>query len=364
MSCRRAHPSAEAPPQASSPSRLSALPAQVQRGISFVHSWEERGERGYGSESSRKSLAELRALGTTWISVMPFGFMSSLSADSVRLPDDSGGPGSLLRRSAGESDDRVRRQIADAHALGIKVLLKPHLWIGGGAWCGEINPGTQERWTRFFTSYERFLLHYAELAQSAGADMLTVGVELCSTTAQFADRWRELIAKTRALYKGKLVYAGNWDEVGRVTFWDALDFIGVQFYAPLAETPDAPEAVMAQRLSGHLDGIEKVARRTQRPVLFTEVGYKSIRATAVQPHLWPEHLPRSALEVSDAAQAQAYRVFFSGIRPRDWVAGVYIWKWFSNPENQEEDAAGFSPRGKPAEAVLRAAFGPARVGPP
>lgn len=342
---------------------MAALSTPVQRGVSFVHSWEGRGEKGYGSEASRRSLAELRALGTTWISVMPFGFLPSLSADSIRLPDDGAGPGRLLRRSAGESDERIRRQIADAHALGIQVLLKPHLWIGGGAWCGEINPGTPERWTRFFASYERLLLHYAELAQSAGADMLAVGVELCSTTAQFADRWHELITKTRALYTGKLVYAANWDEVGRVPFWDALDFIGVQFYAPLAEAPDAPDAILAQRLSGHLDTIEQVALRTRRPVLFTEVGYKSIRATAVQPHLWPEHLSRSALEVSDAAQAQAYRVFFSGIRSRGWVAGVYVWKWFSDPESQEEDATGFSPRGKPAEAVLRAAFSPAGTSP-
>lgn len=343
---------------------VGGLPAGVQRGISFVHSWEERGQKGYGSETSRRSLQELRSLGTTWISVMPFGFLPSLDADSVRLPDDDRGPSSLFRRSAGESDDRIRNQITDAHALGIKVLLKPHLWIGRGAWCGEINPGTPERWTRFFASYERFLLHYAELAQGAGADMMTVGVELCSTTARFADRWRELIAKTRTLYKGPLVYAANWDEVGRVPFWDSLDFIGVQFYAPLAEGPESTEAAMARRLSGHLDALLQVARRVRRSILFTEVGYKSIRGTAVQPHLWPEHLPSGGAVTADgAAQAQAYRVFFDGIRQRDWVAGVYVWKWFSNPESPEEDATGFSPRGKPAEAVLRAAFGPAGPSP-
>lgn len=358
--CRRGHPPDSGQPEGSRAAGLSALHANVQRGISFVHSWEEHGQKGYGSEASRSSLKELRSLGTTWISVMPFGFLPALDADFIRLPGDSRDPGGALLHKAGESDDRVRRQIADAHALGLSVLLKPHLWIGRGAWCGEINPGTPERWARFFASYERFLLHYAELAQSAGADLLTVGVELCSTTAQYADRWRELIAKTRTIYKGKLVYAANWDEVGRVSFWDALDFIGVQFYAPLADTPESPERAMAQRLSKHLDAIEQVARRTQRSVLFTEVGYKSIRGTAVQPHLWPEHLPMgSAIEVSHAAQAQAYKVFFNGIRQRDWVAGVYIWKWFSNLESQEEDATGFSPRGKPTEAVLRAAFGPA-----
>jgi hypothetical protein len=294
---------------------------------------------------------------------MPFGFLPSLDGDTIRLPDDSRGAGGVLRRSAGESDARIRNQIADAHALGIKVLLKPHLWIGRGAWCGEINPGTPERWTRFFASHERFLLHYAELAQAAGADMMTVGVELCSTTAQYADKWRELIAKTRTLYKGPLVYAANWDEVSRVSFWDALDFVGVQFYAPLADGPESTQPAMTQRLRSHLDAIEHVARRVRRSVLFTEVGYKSIRGTAVQPHLWPEHLPSGTVTADGAAQAEVYKVFFDGIRQRDWVAGVYIWKWFSNPESQEEDATGFSPRGKPAEAVLRAAFGPAEPSP-
>ena len=40
----------------------------------------------------------------------------------------------------------------------------------------------------------------------------------------------------RAVYKGKLTYAANWDgEFEEVAFWDALDVIGVQAYFPLTE---------------------------------------------------------------------------------------------------------------------------------
>jgi len=369
-SCRRAQPSA--PPLPAVPSKSTAtvppLAPVVQRGISFVHSWESRGHNGYGSEASRKSLAELRALGTGWISVMPFGFMSGLDADSIRLLSDRG-PGSLFA-GAGESDERVQKQIADAHAAGLKVLLKPHLWIGRGAWCGDIDlgppgtPGSDERWARFFQSYERYLTHYAQLAQSTGADLLSVGVELRSTSARFPTQWRDLIAKARQHYHGPLVYAANWDEVKAVPFWDALDFVGTQFYAPLAEAADSPDAVLQARLGAQLDELQAVAQKTGRKVLFTEVGYKSIRGTAVQPHLWPEHLPKgTALEVSSSAQEQAYRVFFQGLAGRDWVAGVYIWKWFSDPDSQEEDAGGFSPRGKAAAAVLQAAYAGGSSGP-
>lgn len=368
-SCRRAQP-IPPPPTVIPSEAAAAVPAllpSVQRGMSFVHSWESRGHNGYGSEASRKSLAELRALGTDWISVMPFGFMSGLDADSIRLLSDRG-PGSLFA-GAGESDERVQKQVADAHAAGLKVLLKPHLWIARGAWCGEIElgppgtPGSDERWARFFQSYERYLTHYAQLAQSTGADLLSVGVELRSTTARFPTQWRNLIAKARQHYQGPLVYAANWDEVKAVTFWDALDFVGTQFYAPLAEAADSPDAVLQARLSAQLDELQAVAHKTGRKVLFTEVGYKSIRGTAVQPHLWPEHLPKgTALQVSTSAQEQAYRVFFQGLAGRDWVAGVYIWKWFSDPDSQEEDAGGFSPRGKPAAAVLQAAYAGASSG--
>lgn len=355
--CRRARLDSE--PVGKVPAAIgnpAPLPDGVQRGVSFVHSWEEGGAHGYGSPTSRSSLQELRALGVTWISIMPFGFVRGLDADEVQFPaDEDPGPGQRFR-AAGETNERVRRQIADAHELGLKVFLKPHLWVRRGDWCGEIRPSTPERAAHFFESYERFVLHYARLAQGAGADLYSIGVELCTITSGDSERWRGLVQKVRQIYKGPLVYAANWDEAARVPFWDALDFIGVQFYAPLADTIDATDEVMMARLAGHLDALEDLARRTRKQVLFTEVGYKSIRGTAVQPHLWPEQLRGSRVEVSLPAQTQAYRVFFQGVRLRPWVAGIYIWKWFSNPASTEEDAGGFSPRAKPAEAVLRAAF--------
>lgn len=333
---------------------VAALPPRVQRGVSFVHSWEQGGAQGYGSPASRKSLEELHTLGANWISVMPFGFVAALDADAVHFRHEGGA--ATRFHTAGETDDRIYRQIADAHAQGFKVLLKPHLWVRQGSWCGSINPATPERWARFWDSYQQFILHYADVAQRAGADLLAVGVELGTTTARDPQHWRGLIAQVRQTYPGPLVYGANWDEVARVPFWDALDYIGVQFYAPLADTPDAAEAAMAARLAGHLDQLGDLAQRLGKRVLFTEVGYKAIHGTAVQPHLWPEHLRGSAVELSGAAQAQAYRTFFHGIQGRPWVAGLYLWKWFSNPDSTEEDGAGFSPRRKPAEAVIRAAF--------
>ena len=56
------------------------------------------------------------------------------------------------------------------------------------------------------------------------------------------------------------------------------------------------------------------------------------------------------------AQATAYRVFFAGVAARPNIRGVYLWKWFTDPDTGEEGPGGFSPRGKPAAAVLQEVF--------
>ena len=326
---------------------VAPLPGRIQRGMSFVHSM---GDRGYGTATSAASLRELRELGVDWISLMPFGFMAALGADEIHLAGHHG---------AGETDDRIASETRAAHALGRRPP-SPTCGSWWGEWSGRIAPEGPGGWTRWFASYRHFTLHYAQLAQQTSADMLTVGVELGSSSQALAQTqaWRALIAEVRAVYnKGPLTYAANWDEAPRVPFWDALDYIGVQFYAPLADGPDTPDEALARRLKERLDSLAELARAARKPVLFTEVGYKSVRGTAIEPSLWPEQLRGGAVQADHAAQAQAYRVFLQGIRDRDWVAGTYFWKWFSYWDSAEEGPSGFSPRRKPAAAILRSAYG-------
>ena len=326
---------------------VTRLPGRVARGVSYVHNYQDAGARGYGSEAGLRSLAELSELGVTSVSVMPFGFMSSVRDERVRL---------VGKMRAGETDARVEKTVARARERGMRVLLKPHVWIRGGAYRGKIDPGDDGAWARWFDSYERFLMHYAELGERTGAEVLSIGVELGSATRRDPDRFRAMIAKVRKRYRGRLVYSANWDEARDVTFWDALDYVGVQFFAPLADHPGAAESALLARAREHMAALEELALRVKRPVLFTEVGYKSVEGTAVSPHLWPERL-KGDEQVSNAAQLEAYRAFLRSLQGREWVAGLYVWKWFSDVETREEGPDGFSPRGKPALDVLRCAFG-------
>lgn len=320
---------------------VASLSPDVQAGMSVAHNYQHRGQRGYGSSTSRATLEELRDLGVRWVSLTPFGFMRALDASEVHLIHD---------RPEAENDGRMRREIEAAHARGLRVFLKPHVWIGGGAWRGDVRP---RDWSAWFASYRTFILHYARMAESLDVELLAVGVELpCEGRRE--PQWRALIAEIRAVYHGELTYAANWDRVDAVPFWPALDYVGVQFYPSLADELGAPEAELERALARQLDALGALSGRVDRPVLLTEVGYKSIEGAEVHPHEWPER--HGAPTVSEAAQARAYRRLFGALAGRGYIRGVYLWKWFTDPDTDEEGADGFSPRGKRAEAVLRSAY--------
>jgi hypothetical protein len=90
-------------------------------------------------------------------------------------------------------------------------------------------------------------------------------------------------------------------------------------------------------------------------VLFTEVGYRAASDALVHPHEWPER--KAEVRFDARAQATGYQTLIEAVRTRPWVQGLYWWKWFTDPKTAEEGPAGFSPRGKLAETILRAAYG-------
>ncbi len=90
----------------------------------------------------------------------------------------------------------------------------------------------------WFSNYEKFILHYAELAEKNHLDILCIGTELQKTIPKEKE-WRSLIKKIRYVYHGPLTYAANfYVEFEKITFWDELDYIGIQAYFPLSKSND------------------------------------------------------------------------------------------------------------------------------
>ena len=56
------------------------------------------------------------------------------------------------------------------------------------------------------------------------------------------------------------------------------------------------------------------------------------------------------------AQQACYRAVIEAMADATWLSGAYWWKWFSGGAAEGSGGLSYSPRGKPAEAELRAAL--------
>jgi hypothetical protein len=305
--------------------------------------------RGMCLEGSRKigieDLQPLRDLGVGWISQTPFGFGRGLDSPAIVLAGE--------RVLWGETDSGLVRTAMMARSLGMHTLLKPHVWVRHGAWSGDIAMRNEADWQAWFVSYETWILHYARLAEEHGFEVLAVGTELGRTTSRSLD-WRRIIARVRAVYHGQLTYCANWqDEVERIDFWDALDFVGVQAYYPLAANDSRPQqADLCSAWAPIASRLQDLAARTRKPIVFTEVGYKSVADGLREPWRWDADGAQD-LELQREAFAALFEVFWS----QPWFGGTFIWKWHPRLEGRiGRIDCDFTPQGKPALEVIRAVY--------
>lgn len=343
----------------------SSIPAtplgdDFHRGVNHAHV-HKRG-LGYGSETSATELDSLKRIGVNAIAITPFGYQEGAMSDRiVGFPDDPTDTSRMARRRRGGdpsmTEDDLVAEIASAHRLGMKVTLKPHLWShdfwGGGAWHGTVNQTTPERHARWWSSYRAFALHYAAVAERAGADLYCIGTELVEMTTRYPDEWRALIADIRKVYHGPLSYAAHWDrELDSISFWDALDYIGITAYFPLDASDSAGVDELVTAWQPAHARIEKIAERFDRPVLFLEAGYRPVAGTHREPWLYDGGSP------DPDAQARAYEALFRTFSGDEWWRGVYIWKTFTDPDRagRHGEDMGFSFRRLPGEGVVRRWF--------
>jgi hypothetical protein len=236
-------------------------------------------------------------------------------------------------------------------------MLKPHLWLlnhGQGVWLSDIDMDSEEEWQRWFDSYGKFILHYAQLAQRIKAEVFCIGTELRQTATERSQNWRAIARNVKHLFSGKLTYAANWDsELHDITFWDELDYIGVQGYFPLSTQPDPSVIECRRSWEQHAQSLESLSDRYNRPILFTEIGYKSTSDGAIRPWEWPGFLSGMIQRVSIETQANCYESFFSVFWNRRWFAGAHIWKWYADhSEAGGVGNIGFTPQNKPAQNIL------------
>jgi hypothetical protein len=282
-----------------------------------------------------------------WVSLMPYAFVPKGSA-KVRFEIDT----TKKHPWWGETPAGVKRCIEMAHSKGIKVMLKPHLWLGWGQFTGNLNFEKDSDWKIFEESFKEYILTFARLAESEKVEVFCIATEMGSHVQGRKDYWFGLISDVKKVYKGKLTYAENWDCFEKVPFWEELDFIGVDGYFPLSDEREPSVNQLNQGWKRYLKKLDKYAAKQQKSILFTEIGYKSNDYSTEKPWETDYSKPKN-----ESVQAKAYQSFFESAWKQSWCAGAFIWKWFPTEINHFHERETFSPQGKMAVKVLGEHYG-------
>ncbi|HXV61542.1 MAG TPA: hypothetical protein VEK15_12670 [Vicinamibacteria bacterium] len=271
-----------------------------------------RGGSEWASDAIVVALEEIKALGANWVAIHPY---ARIGADgSVRYRDEENRP-----------PEHILRPIREAKKLGLRILIKPHLayWRSPFRWRGEIRFESVDDWARFWNDYERFILSVASWSQDA--DAFVVGTELRGTL-EHDERWRSLIGKLRVTTSVPLTYAANWDDFREVTFWDALDVIGIQAYFPLTEGSDRSEEAIRHGWKRWMAELSAYSAEQGKLIAFTELGYNQSYDAPVRP--WDDRVDD---EGARSVQELSMRIALDEIEAEPAVIGAFLWKWFVPP---------------------------------
>lgn len=305
---------------------------------------------GVSFVAPRDSLADttylpVKQINAEWVALMPYGFTEGGTPNFVYGKNNQW-------KWWGESPRGVAHCVQMAHAKGLKVMLKPHMWIGHGTFTGHFDLTTEEEWKTFEEGYGKYLLEFARIADTTNVDLYCIGTEMQTFVKKRPQFWFKIIQDIRKIYKGQLTYAENWDSYQEVPFWKELDFVGIDAYFPLSEAQSPSVAELKKGWQKHLKAMGNFSSKMQKPVLFTEFGYTSSDYATRRP--WETDRQQPA---NEALQARAYEALFEEAWSEEWMAGGFVWKWFPDLRGQTRARDPFSPQNKPAQAVLGQYYG-------
>lgn len=306
-------------------------------GVSFVASSERVNET---------HINPVINVNANYAAVMPFGFIKNLAHPEVIHNTD--------RQWFGETKAGAEQYITELRKKQIKVMIKPQIWVWRGEFTGFIEMKNEADWKALEDSYSSFILEYADLANQVKAELFCIGTELEKFIENRPEFWSSLIKKIKAKYKGKLTYAANWDEFKRTPFWSDLDYIGIDAYFPVSENKSPTVAECLKGWKKHKQVVKDLSLQNDKPVLFTEYGYRSVDYSGKTP--WVSD--RSMNQVNLDAQTNTTKALYQTFWEEEWFAGGFIWKWF----HKHDEVGGknnfmFTPQNKPVEAVIRQQYG-------
>ncbi|MBI5053433.1 MAG: hypothetical protein HZC38_03110 [Chloroflexi bacterium] len=317
-------------------------PSEFMKGVSYT-TWSAR---AYASAESDSTLSQvIKPMGVTWVSIIVTCYQEKASSRDINCGTNNT-----------PTDESLKHAIQYARRQGLRVMLKPHIDLSNDKthWRGDIEFGTDDAaWRVWFENYTRMIVRYAQIAQDNGVEYFVIGTEL-QGTSQRVDQWRAVIKAVRAVYKGSLTYAANVEEEHVISWWDALDAIGIDAYYSLTPGNDPSLADLKAAWSPIADDLEQLSQKWNRPIIFTEIGYRSVNGANKNP--WDSGMSGT---VDLQEQADCYRAVFEVLKDKSWWRGAFWWNWEPNPSAGGARDVDYTANNKPAEDVLRFYYGAA-----
>ncbi|MEQ9422794.1 MAG: hypothetical protein RJQ09_00145 [Cyclobacteriaceae bacterium] len=288
----------------------------------------------------KSELRHLSKVNANWVSVVPYAF-SGKNEPAVNFR--------YRRQWYGETPKGIIESIVVAQEMGYKVMIKPHVWVRGDGWPGDYKLLSEADWKIWEQDYADYILTYAHIADSLQAEMLCIGTEFRHAVKERPDFWLALIDSVRAKFSGKITYAANWDNYDQVTFWDKLDYIGIDAYFPLKGEDNPEVGDLVKEWSNVRNDLKALSKGSGKPILFTEYGYRSI--DFCHKGHWEQ---AESQAVNMQAQQRAYEALYQTFWGESWFAGGFLWKWFPNHAESGGIADDrFTPQNKLAQETVK-----------
>jgi hypothetical protein len=268
----------------------------------------------WATPEMKKAMIELKTLGANSISIHPY----------ARISEDG-----HVRFNKNRQSNHITTPIEWGKELNIQLMIKPHLayWGTKFRWRGDIDFENEEEWQNFFHDYEQWIVTIAIIAEKSAAPIFCVGTEL-TNSIEYDKEWRQIISSIREVYSGKLTYAANWDKYDRVSFWDDLDYIGIQAYFPLVENDLPTEDQIISGWDRVYQEIIPFASSLNKQIIFTEIGYDISVSAAREP--W--NSGNENQQQGEYMQKLCLKVALEKVKEHDQMAGLFLWKWFAETQ--------------------------------
>lgn len=251
----------------------AAVSGWVYKGASFI----PQSTTDFGSGDFQQSVRNFKAAGGNTVNFIVPYYQSNSGATDINAGWNT------------PSDSSLISGIQYVHSLGMKAEISIYLENYNGEWRANINPGDRNTW---YQKYGDVLVHYGQLGQAQGVELYQLGAELvdmasASQNGDNTQRWVGMINRVRAVYKGALTYSANrgqqgWaSELPNIQFWDKLDYIGVSAYYDF-NTDNSVASLKSQWQNVNNYDIAPIAQRWNKPIIFAEVGYRSVMPCTVE----------------------------------------------------------------------------------